>query len=188
MPRAALPGPRLLVDLYVRQDLTYRQIADRYGCTPRTVQSHLEKAATALGLSWPLKSPAKARAGRTGSVPTLLLRAEIVHCIQTYRVTQVQLAEACGMPVNHLHQITSGHRRRVQLSTARKIQRGIEAVEAGKVAPATTPVTLPKHIRTHCPSNHPYGKRRDSDGRRVCSVCRAMKDARSTERKRQPAV
>lgn len=185
-PPALLPPARKLIDEYVQQDLTMRQIASKYDCSLKTAQNRLKKAAVELGMTWPLKSELKARSGRAGTVTTKMLRAEIVYCIQRYRITQTQLAEACGIPANHMHQITAGFRSHVKLATARKIQAGIEKVEAGKITPAVgRQAVLPKHVRTHCINGHPYTGRRDAKGRRICSVCQANKHRRGELKKRQ---
>lgn len=167
--------------------MTLREIGERYGCSYATVQNRLREACDELDMQWPLKSNSKARAGRTKTVGTRMLRAEIVHCIQTYRVSQKQLAEAGGLSPNHLHQITAGHKERVLLTTARKIQTGIEKVERGEVtSPDHIAPMLPMHARTHCSQGHAYGVRRNAKGHRYCAICLAEKHRRNDE-KRQVA-
>lgn len=183
-PPAPLPPSRKLLELYVEQDLTLRELGKQFGCSPSTVKNHLQKACDEHGMTWPLKSLSKARAGRTKTVGTVMLRAEIVHCIKTYRVTQIQLAEACGLQPNHLHKITSGHTQRVLLTTARKIEAGIVKVEKGKVAsPTHIAPMLPLHARTHCSKGHPYGNRRNAKGQRYCPICLAEKNRRNDEKR-----
>lgn len=168
--------------MYKIEDLSYREIADKFSVTPSTIGKRLKAYALERGMQWPLKTAFEARAGgNQDSVSATLIVGEIQDCIREYRISQSDLAQACGLTANHLHQITGGFKPRILRATAEKILWGIQRVEKGLVEWDKTQVRLPMAIRDTCDNGHRYTGRRDKDGRRVCLFCRADKDRRDRD-------
>lgn len=143
MPRhpnhGILPPAPELRRMYMDKDLTFDDIARKYGVRRNTVCNKLRRHAQANGLSWPLKQARpdwRKRAGRRqgatrwDSVSAQLLRAELRECASTYRVTYGGIAVRAGINPNHVYQITAGLLTRVSRRTCLLLMQAVEAIES----------------------------------------------------------
>lgn len=140
-PHAKLPDKATLERLYVQKGLSMQQIAQKYGVQKKTVYNTMKRRAERAGTPWPLKMGRpgwRQRAGRKhgevhwDSVPTLMLRAEIRECRETYKVTHKVIAKHAGLPKGTIDQVAAPKGvARVSRKTATKIMKGVVAVEGG---------------------------------------------------------
>lgn len=138
-PHAKLPDKATLERLYVRENLSFKEIGDRYGVTKKVVYNNMKRRADKAGTAWPLKQQRpdwRARAakkhseGRWDSVTTIMLRAEIRECRETYGVTSDRIAELAGLHPSIIDTIAAPNgRKRVSRTTAEKVMRGVTQVE-----------------------------------------------------------
>lgn len=183
MPPAALPPMEQLATEY-RSGQSYRMLGEKYGYSASTMRNRLHAWAVDRG-EWPLIEPTQKRGQNRDVVPVDLARSEIAATCRQYRISQVALAKVAKVSPNLLHKISGGHVDHILRTTQGKILEACSKLYAGEVVLPPTTTWLPMHARDRCPNNHPYtGKRDAKTGRRHCSVCRAYKDARRSEKQR----
>lgn len=138
-PHAKLPDKATLERLYVRDNLSFKEIGDRYGVTAKVVYNNMKRRADKAGTAWPLKTQRpdwRARAAKKHSevrwdaVTTVMLRAEIRECREVHGVTNHRIAELAGLHPSQVDQIAAPKGRpRVSRTTAERLMRGIVEVE-----------------------------------------------------------
>lgn len=142
MTARRLPDARTLRRLYVVDGLSFREIAARYGLSkPDAVRLTMRRDAAANGWEWPAKQSRPGWQQRKAAsvsrvvhdgVVAVMIRAEILECCRTRRVTVAELAEVSGVSSGELHRILSERRTRISRRTAQKIMDAIVSFERGR--------------------------------------------------------
>ncbi len=139
LPHAKLPDKARLERLYVEEGLSFREIGERYGVPAKTVYNCMVRRSRKAGTPWPLKQGQPGWGRRMGrkrwdSVTAVMVRAEILLCVERYGVTQLDIDRLAGLNHNACQRITCrgpSASKRISRMTAQKIMGAIEAIEKG---------------------------------------------------------
>lgn len=157
---------------------SYHTLGRKYKVSGSTIRNRLKAWADERQMSWPLKSHDQARRGVQDVVSAEITRLAIHDACRRYRISQGTLAKLCGVGLNHMHKISSGHQPRVYRRTQGKILETIFQLDAGELTVEPEVAVLPMPVRDRCAKGHPYTGRVSSKGQRQCATCYLAKDRR----------
>lgn len=140
LPHQKLPDKAELERLYLRENLSFDQLAERFGVRRKTVYNTMKTRREKAGEPWPLKSRRadwRARAGRKTSqtrdtVVSTMIRLEILHARDDLGLTGCEIARRAGVSQTAIWDTVSGRRARLQRATAQAIMAVIEAEETAQ--------------------------------------------------------
>lgn len=155
MPRKPPAGPRhpnwgklpdkdTLERMYVQQGLSYKQIGEKYGVPKKTVYNTMVRRAKRAGTPWPLKMSRpdwKVKAAKKHSrefwdgVNPMMVRAEIVHASETYKISIAELGELAGVCRSTMYAVAGGRKASMSRESAHKVIAAIEKLERGEYTP-----------------------------------------------------
>ncbi len=133
-----LPPRAELRRLYVQQNLSFSQIAARYGTAVDTVRHTLERDARSDGIGWPLKARGRGHwlnrkvaaihAGRD-EVRNILVAAEIREALASFKLSQTAFAKRAGISQPQVSRILSASSGYCRRDTAQRVERAIRELE-----------------------------------------------------------
>lgn len=140
MPHAKLPDQATLLSLYLKDDLSFAEIGERYGVAPKTVWSTMRRRQIRAAGQWPLKSRRPNNYVRVGmkqrkrldSITAEMVKHEINHAVATLPTQKKIIAELSGVSAFSVGRIANGHYERITRTTAERIMRAIEKLERQK--------------------------------------------------------
>lgn len=143
-PHQKLPEKAALEREYLA-GASFSELGEKYGVPKKTVYNCMVRRARNAGTPWPLKQgrpgwekkKSEAHRRRRDTITAMMIRLEIQDLHRApWAITHAELAERAGVSASTIHQISSGHRKRVRRATAQAIMAVIERLEKQAQRPA----------------------------------------------------